>query len=691
MKSTFRPATLAVALSLAFAAPFGLAGTTTVASPTDIPAAAPAALSAGLDKSGMDAAARPQDSLFFSMNGTWLKNTPIPADKADYGTFTQLYDLSNERVKGIIEKLGTTPQAPGTVNAKIGDFYKSYMDTAAIDAAGMAPLKPYLAKIDAVKTRADLVRLMGEWAAFVDLPLDLAIGVDPKDPTVYSASANQGGLGIGARDYYLKSDARFAKARTAYRAYLQKLLAAQGSHNAKIEANAVMGFETRLAKAQWTEEALRDPVKHYNPMTVQALAGKAPGMDWKTYLAAGELGDASFVSVSQPSYAWAVARMVKSEPLDVWKAYLRVRLMDALGQELPAEVRTARFQFRGTALNGTPTDRPRWERAVDTVNDALGEAIGQIYVSEYFPPAYKARMVQLVDNLMKAYSTSIDNLTWMSPQTKVEAHAKLAKYGIKIGYPDKWRDYSALDVKAGDALGNAVRAAQFDYHRQAVRNGKPVDRTEWDMTPQTVNAYYEPTRNEIVFPAAILQPPFFDMKADDAANYGAIGAVIGHEISHGFDDQGSQFDGDGKLRNWWTPEDRKAFEAITSKLDAQYTAYEPLPGTHLNGKLTMGENIADLSGLQIAYKAWKMSLGGKPSPTIDGLTGEQRFYYGFSQVWRSKVREARTLQLVVIDPHSPAQFRADGASINSDGFHDAFGTKPGDGMYKPSGERIRIW
>ncbi|MFL6677774.1 MAG: M13 family metallopeptidase [Burkholderiaceae bacterium] len=691
MNSNFRPATLVVALSLAFAAPIGFAGTSTVASPTDMPAAAPAALAAGLDKSGMDAAARPQDSLFFSMNGSWLKTTPIPADKADYGTFTQLYDLSNERVKGIIEKLGATPQAAGTVNAKIGDFYKSYMDTAAIDAAGMAPLKPYLARIDAVKTRADLVKLLGEWAPFVDLPLGLGVGVDPKDPTIYSAGAGQGGLGIGTRDYYLKGDARFAKARAAYVVYMQALLAAQGSHNAKVEANAVMGFEKRLAKAQWTQEANRDPVKTYNPMTLEALAAKAPELDWKAYFAAGQITDPAFVSIAQPSYAWAVAKMVKSEPLDVWKAYLRVRLADALALELPGDVRTARFQFRGVALNGTTSDRPRWERAVDTVNDALGEAIGQIYVSEYFPPAYKARMVQLVDNLMKAYSTSIDNLTWMSPATKVQAHAKLAKYGIKVGYPDTWRDYSALEVKPGDALGNAVRAAQFEYHRQAVRNGKPVDRTEWGMTPQTVNAYYEPTKNEIVFPAAILQPPFFDMKADDAVNYGAIGAVIGHEISHGFDDEGSQFDGDGKLRDWWTASDRKAFNAITGKLDAQYSAYQPLPGVHVKGKMTMGENIADLSGLQIAYKAWQISLNGQPAPVIDGVSGAQRFYYGFAQVWREKDRDEAMLQLVTSNPHSPPQFRADGAAINSDGFHEAFGTKPGDKMWKAPADRLRLW
>jgi putative endopeptidase len=625
------------------------------------------------------------------MNGSWLKNTPIPADKSDYGTFTMLDDLSNQRVKAIVEGLAAKPGAGGTLQAKIGDFYSSYMDTAAMDAAGMRPLWPYLAQIDAVRNKADLVRLMGQWAGFVDLPIGLSVGPDARDPTVYSAAASQGGLGLADRDYYLKSDQRFASARTAYRAYMRTLLAAQGSRNATMQASAIMALETRLARVQWTQEANRDPVKTYNPLTLRQLSAKAPDIEWKAYFAAADLADPPFVSIAQPSYFWALAKLLGSEPLDVWKAYLRVHLIDALALELPADVRDARYQFRGVALNGVTADRPRWERAVGTLDDAMGEAVGQIYVSEYFPPAYKARMVELVDNLMKAFDQSIDGLTWMGPATKQEAHAKLAKYGIKIGYPDHWRDYTALDVKAGDPLGNSVRAAQFEYHRQVVRNGGKVDRTEWGMTPQTVNAYYDPTKNEIVFPAAILQPPFFDMRADDASNYGAIGAIIGHEISHGFDDQGSQYDGEGKLRNWWTPEDRKAFEAITSRLDAQYSAYEPLPGVHVKGQLTMGENIADLSGLQIAWKAWKISLAGKPAPVIDGITGEQRFYDGFAQAWREKLRDQAMLHQVTTNPHSPPQFRADGAAINSDGFHEAFGTQPGDRMWKAPADRIRLW
>jgi putative endopeptidase len=687
----FRPATLVVALSLAFASQVSI-GADAAASATAPVASAPApGTELGLDKSGMDASVRPQDDLFLAMNGSWVKKTEIPADKASWGTFYQLRELSDQRVKDIIEELAAKPQPAGTINAKIGDFYSSYMDTAAIDAAGLKPLAPYHAELAAVKNKKDLVVLMGKWVSFTDLPLNLGVSPDAKDPTIYSAGSFQGGLGLGDRDYYLKPGERFAKARDAYLVYLRTVLALDGDKNAVMDAKAVMALEMKMAKVQWSQEANRDPVKTYNPMTLKELSAKAPNIDWKLYLEAGDLPSPAFVSISQPDYTWALARLVKDEPLDVWKAYMRVRLLDATARILPAGFRDAAYKFHDVAITGVTQDKPRWQRGVATLNNAMGEAIGQVYVSKYFPPAYKARMVELVDNLLKTYSTSIDNLTWMSPTTKVEAHAKLAKYGVKIGYPDVWRDYGALEVKAGDPVGNNVRAQQFEYHRQAVRNGKAVDRTEWGMTPQTVNAYYDPQKNEIVFPAAILQPPFFDMKADDAVNYGAIGAVIGHEISHGFDDQGSQFDGNGKLRNWWTPEDRKAFEAVTSKLDAQYSAYEPLPGTHLNGKLTMGENIADLSGLQIAYKAWKMSLDGKPSPTIDGLTGEQRFYYGFSQVWRAKVREARTLQLVVIDPHSPAQFRADGAAINSDGFHDAFATKPGDKMWKAPADRLRLW
>jgi putative endopeptidase len=690
----FRPATLVAAISLAFAAASAGAADApkpAAASDTAPAASAPAALSAGLDKTGMDTAVRPQDNLFEATNGTWLKNTEIPADKPEYGTFIMLRDLSDERVKKIVDDLAAKPQQAGTVNAKIADYYSAYMDTAAIDKAGLEPLKPYLAQIDGLKSKRDLLTVMGKWQSVVSVPVDLQTSPDFKDPTIYAPLTWQGGLGMPDRDYYLKDGERFAKARAAYVSYVQKMLSLSGDKRASPHATAIVALERRIADIQWSKEANRDPAKLYNPMTIKELSAKAPGVDWKSFIDAGEMPVPNIISISQPSYVVALAKLINATPMDTWKVYLRMRLLDEFGGVLPQPYRDARFAFRGTALQGLKQDRPRWQKAVAALNNSMGEALGQVYVSEYFPPAYKARMVELVDNLLKTYKTSIDGLTWMTPATKAQAQDKLSKYGIKIGYPDKWRDYSKLEVKAGDAAGNEVRAARFEYLRQAVRVGHAVDRTEWGMTPQTVNAYYDPTKNEIVFPAAILQPPFFDMKADDAVNYGAIGAVIGHEISHGFDDQGSQFDGEGRLRNWWSDADRKAFEAITSKLVAQYDAYEPIKGAHVNGKLTLGENIADLSGLQISYKAYELSLGGKPAPVIDGLTGEQRFYLGWAQAWREKVREERALQLVTIDPHSPPQFRANGAAVNADGFHEAFGTKPGDAMYKAPQDRLRLW
>ena len=682
--NSFRPATLVVALSLAFASQISHGADAA-------PGAAPAGTELGLDKAGMDPAVRPQDDLFLAMNGTWIKNTEIPADRTAWGPFYQLRSLSEERVRGLVEDLSAKPQDAGSANGKIRDYYASYMDTVAIDAAGTAPLAAYKAQLAAAKSKKDLAVLMGRWSSFADMPMSLGVGPDARDPTVYSAGTGQGGLGLDNRDYYIKTDAHFAKSRADYLAYMRTLLALDGDKHAVMDANAVLALETRIAKAQWSQVQLRDPVKTYNPMTLQALAAKTPGFDWKAWAAAADVSDPAFLSISQPSYAWTLVKLLQDQPIDVWKAYLRVRLLDANARVLPAGFREASYQFHDVAMNGLKQDLPRWKRAVESTNAALGEAVGQLYVAKYFPPAYKARMVELVDNLMKAYAQSIDGLTWMGAATKAEAHAKLAKYSVKIGYPDVWRDYGALDVKVGDPVGNRVRASQFEQHRQAVRNGRKVDRAEWEMTPQTVNAYYEPTKNEVVFPAAILQEPLFNMKADDAVNYGGIGAIIGHEISHGFDDQGSQYDGDGKVRNWWTAEDRKAFEAVTSKLDAQYSAYEPVPGAHVNGKQTMGENIADLSGLQIAFKAWKLSLNGQPAPVIDGLTGEQRFVYAFAQDWRSKTREERARQLVSIDFHSPNMFRADGTAINLDAFHDAFGTKPGDKMWKAPEERLRLW
>ena len=652
-------------------------------------AAAPVA---GLDRPGFDPAVRAQDDLFLAANGTWIKTTEIPADKAEFGTFIKLRDQSDERVKGIVEALAQQKHAEGSVDQKIGDFYAAYMDTAAIDKAGLTPLKAQLDAVAALKDKRALVELMGAWQSVVSMPMNLGAGQDFKNPGIYMSFVFQSGLGLPDRDYYLKDTERFQKVRGAYVAYVTKLLELSGDAAAAKHAAAVYELEKKMAEVQWAKVDNRDPKKIYNPTKVTALGQQAPGIDWPAFLRTGEMPTLDgMLVVGQPSYVKALSGLVKNQPLDTWKLYMQVRLLDAMAYQLPAEYREAKFAFAGRAVRGQTEDLPRWQKAVTVLNDAMGEALGQVYVQQYFPPAHKERMLELVHNLLATYSSSIDQLSWMSPETKKAAHEKLAKYGVKIGYPDMWRDYSALAIKAGDAIGNDFRASRFEHVRQAMRVGKPVDRKEWGMTPQTVNAYYDPGMNEIVFPAAILQPPFFDMAADDAMNYGAIGAVIGHEISHGFDDQGSQFDGNGVLRNWWTDTDRKAFDAITAKLVDQYAQYEPIPGSKLNGKLTLGENIADLSGLQIAYKAYLRSLGGKPAPVIDGYTGTQRFFLGWSQAWREKTRDERKLQLVTTDPHSPPEFRANGAAVNHDGFHEAFGTKVGDKMFKAPEERIHIW
>jgi putative endopeptidase len=652
---------------------------------------AQAAPTSGLDLGGFDTSVNAKEDLFRAANGLWVTKTEIPADKAEYGTFILLRDLSDKRVRVIVDELAAKPQKPGSVEQKVAAFYGSYTDTAGIDKAGLVPLQPLLSSIDAIKTPAELSAWMGKAQGAIDTPIGLWVMADFKDPTTNRALTWQGGLGMPDRDYYLKDDERLNKARAAYESYLTQLGTLSGDKEAAATAKTVLALERRIAEAHWPKVDLRNPVKIYNPMTPAELATAAPGMDWAAFLSAGQLGGVDRLSVSQPSTAIGVAKLVAELPIEQWKAYLRLRVLDESADVLPQAFREARFAFKGTALTGAKEEKPRWQKGIDQVNGALGEAVGKVYVERYFPPAYKARMQELVKNLLASYGESIDGLSWMTPSTKAQAKDKLSKYMTKIAYPDVWRDYSKLEVKAGDAVGNRARSGRFEWERIAQRAGKPVDRAEWGMTPQTVNAYYNPSLNEIVFPAAILQPPFFDMAADDAVNYGAIGAVIGHEISHGFDDQGSQFDGDGKLRNWWTDDDRKAFEAVGAQLVAQYEGYEPIAGKHLNGKLTLGENIADLSGLQIAYKAYKRSLGGKPAPVIDGYTGEQRFFLGWSQAWREKAREERSLQLLTTDPHSPPKFRANGAAVNHDGFHEAFGTKEGDGMFKPADRRIRIW
>ena len=696
-RHTFRLAALAAAaLALGTAPALRAAGsaapTTATTSTTSASVSGVATpLVSGIDRSGMDAQVRPQDDLFGATNGNWVKATPIPADKSAWGTFLELRDRTDAQVRGLVEGLPATHPAPASNAQKIDDYYRAFVDEAAIDRAGLAPVAASLREVDAVTDLAGLVALMGRWQGVVSTPLAVGSEQDFLDPGVYVASLRQSGLGLPDRDYYLKADARYAQARAAYVAYLTKLFLLAGDAGAVDHAEQVMALEQRIAAVQWARDVTRDPKLAYNPKTPAELAALAPGVPWASFVTQAQVGAGASVIVRQPSYVSALAGLLQSQPLPVWRLYLKARRLDGAADVLPAAFREARFAFHGAAIEGLKQPPARWQSGVIAVNGALGEATGQLYVARYFPPAYRARAQALVANLMKAYSISIDGLTWMSPATKAAAHDKLSKYAVKIGYPDTWRDYAAFDVRPGDALGNADRGAAFEYHRRIARVGGQVDRGEWGMTPQTINAYYNGSMNEIVFPAAILQPPFFNVAADDAVNYGAIGAVIGHEISHGFDDKGSQFDGDGRLRNWWTDADRQAFDAVTSRLVAQYAGYEPIPGQHLNGRLTLGENIADLSGLQISYKAWKLSLDGHPAPVIDGLSGEQRFFEGFAQVWRQKTRDERALQLLTTDPHSPGQFRANGAAINADAFHEAFGTQPGDGMWKAPQDRLRLW
>ena len=651
-------------------------------------------LSAGIATEYIDPAVRPQDDFYEYLNGKWMKTVEIPADKSSWGSFAKLRDDTLPQLRGIIEKAAAGNPAKGTDAQRIGDYYASFMDEAKLEQLGITPLNGELAKIAALKDKSELPALLAHLGKIgVNVPYDFGIHQDNKDSTKYVADIYQSGLGMPDRDYYLKADdAKLADAKAKYLTHVEKMLALAGDKNAAANAKAIVDFETELAKVQWTKVELRDPIKAYNKVPLADMGKVAPDYDWNGYLqATGIAGKTTYVIVSQPTYLKGFAEISNKTSLDTWKAYLTMHLLDAYASYLNKAFVDERFDFYGKTLSGVKEMEPRWKRGVGAIERSQGESLGKLYVAEYFPPERKARMEALVKNLLVAYKQSIDKLDWMSPATKKEAQAKLAKFTPKIGYPNKWKDYSALVVARDDLVGNVMRSRDVEYNRELNKLGKPIDRDEWGMTPQTINAYYNPEMNEIVFPAAILQPPFFDANADDAVNYGGIGAVIGHEISHGFDDQGAQYDGDGNLRDWWTAADHKNFEAKTKMLVNQYNQFEPIKGYHVNGELTLGENIADNSGLAIAYKAYKISLKGKKAPVIDGLTGEQRLYMGWAQVWRTKMREQQQIVQVKTDPHSPGQFRANGTLRNQPGFYDAFKVKQGDKMYLAPQERVIIW
>ena len=653
--------------------------------------AAPA-LASGVELASLDRSVRPQDDFFRHVNGTWLKNTEIPADKARYGAFTKLRDDSEARLRAIIEESSTKPnKQPGSDEQKVGDLYNSFMDEARIDEAGLKPIEAELARIEAIKSKKEIPALMAHLLRInATAPINGYVNQDAKKPTEYIVYLFQSGLGLPDRDYYLLDDAKFKEMRAGYVAHVEKVLAMAGDKDAARSAKDIMALETALAKKYWSRVDSRDDDKTYNKREIAKAGAVTPGFDFAAYLrAAGVTNDA--VIVMQPSAFTGFAEQLKARPLATWKTYFRWHLIKSFSPYLSKPYVDENFAFYGKTLRGIQENRPRWKRAVEAVEGSLGESLGKIYVARHFPPEHKARMEQLVRNLIKAYEQSIRSLEWMSEETKQQALVKLGKFTPKIGYPNKWRDYSSLTIDGGDLVGNLIRSAQFEHEYQIGKLGKPIDREEWFLTPQTVNAYYNPGMNEIVFPAAILQPPFFNAAADDAVNYGGIGAVIGHEIGHGFDDQGSKYDGDGLLQSWWTESDRKNFEGRTKALIGQYDQYEPLPGQKVQGALTIGENIGDLGGASIAYLAYQLSLGGKQAPVIDGFTGDQRFFIGFAQIWRDKMRDAAMLERLKTDPHSPPEFRCNGTVVNVPQFYAAFGVKDGDRMFLAPDKRVKIW
>ena len=653
---------------------------------------ASAAEKSGIELQYVDPAVRAQDDFFKHLNGKWLATAEIPAEMSSWGVFEKLFEDIQPQLRTIIED--SAKSADSADKKRIGDFYASFMDEAHLEQLGIAPIQPELARIAALSDKKQLPALFAyhnrhNFAA----PMDMGIHQDNKDSTKYVIDFVQSGLGMPDRDYYLKKDdAKMAETLAKYQATVEKMLALAGDGNAAANAKAVVAFETRIAQLHWSKVELRDPVKAYNKVPLAKLGELMPGFDWKTYLdGLGVSGKVDYVIVSQPSYLKALDKLLAETPLETLKPYFTWNVVRANAPFLGKDFVAANFEFYGKQLGGATEMRPRWKRGVSATESALGESIGKVYVEQHFSAANKARMEELVKNLLVAYKDSIDKLPWMSAKTKKEAQAKLAKFTPKIGYPNKWRDYSKLAIDRNDLVGNVTRATEFAVQRELDKLGKPIDRDEWGMTPQTVNAYYNPELNEIVFPAAILQPPFFDANADDAVNYGAIGAVIGHEISHGFDDQGAQYDGDGNLRDWWTKRDHANFKTKTKMLVKQYGAFSPVKGYKVNGELTLGENIADNSGLAIAYKAYKLSLGGKPAPVIEGFSGEQRFYQGWAQAWRAKSRNEALIRQVTTDPHSPEEFRANGSLRNQPGFYDAFGVKKGDQMYLAPKDRVIIW
>ncbi len=649
-------------------------------------------LHSGIITANMDSTVAPGDNFTAYVNGTWMRNTPIPSDKAAYGVGHILNDKAQEDVKAIIEESANGSFADGTDEQKIGDLYEAYMNTQVRDSIGIAPLVPELQKIQSIVNYRDVAAYFAyanKWGNMV--PFNVGVTEDFKDPTQYMLYTWQGGLGLPEREYYFQEDAKSKDIRKAYVAHIGNMLRLAGIENSKDEAAKIMALETQLASKHMKKEETRNMLGLYNKYALKDMPTLMPDFEWNALMGSTGIQNQDSIVVTQVAYTEALNAIFKSTPIDTWKAYFTWSLVHGSATALNSELDKENFRFYNKTLYGMQEQRPQWRRAVDVVNGNLGEIVGKVYVKKHFSPEAKERMLTLVGNLLDAYESSIKELDWMSEDTKQQALDKLSKFTPKIGYPDKWRDYGSLRIVKNDLYGNLMRATEFEYNRNLHKLGKPVDRDEWGMTPQTVNAYYNPPLNEIVFPAAILQPPYFDMQAEDAVNYGAIGAVIGHEIGHGFDDQGSTFDGDGVMRNWWTEQDQQEFKKRTGALVAQYNDFKVFPDLNVNGEFTLGENIGDLGGLSIALKAYKASLNGKEAPVMDGFTGEQRVFIGWGQAWLSKAREEALRNQISTDPHSPSKFRVNGVVRNIPEFYSAFKVQPDDSLYLAPEKRVKIW
>jgi putative endopeptidase len=660
------------------------------APPTAAPAAPKPALGTfGIDTSAMDTSVKPGDDFYRYVNGTWVSTFQMPPDKARYGVFDALRDKSETDVRTLLDELAASPGAPGSVRQKVTDLYASWMDEAALETRGIEPLRADLAAIAAARSKRDIVALMGnfDYAG----PIGMYISPDPADTTRYVVNVTQSGLGMPVRDYYLNEGDKFDSYRAAYKAYVTKILGLIGDDDPAASAEAIVALETELATVHWSPERQRDVQATNNPVDRAGLAAMIPAVEWDAFLPVAGLGSVQNFVVNETTALRDGAALLDTQSVETWKKYLAFHLASDYAANLPKAFDDANFEFYRRTLAGVEVQRDRWKRGVQLLDGLIGEGVGELYVAKYFPPDYKAKMDELVANLVAAMDQRLQTLSWMDDATRAEAHKKLATFDPRVGYPVKWRDYSAYSVEPGKLFENVRNGRKFEWNRKVAQLAGPVDREEWSMNPQTVNAYYNPLVNQITFPAAILQPPFFDPYADPAVNYGAIGAVIGHEIGHGYDDQGREFDETGRIRNWWTPETNDRFMGAISKFADQYNAFCPLEGACVNGNFTMGENIGDLGGLEMAYTAYKLSLGGREAPVIDGFTGDQRFFMAHAQVWRAIQRDDALRNQLLTDPHSPAPARGSIPERNMDAWYAAFDVKEGDKQYLAPEDRVRIW